>query len=56
MSNYHIYASFGFDGWLGFLINSGLVIQDGEVLRISDVGRDFLFYLTEKRLFEGNAG
>lgn len=50
-----IYDSYGFDGWLGFLKGSGLVIQNGNAFEISDFGRDFLFYLTDRRLMEGKA-
>lgn len=46
-----IYSNYGFDGWLGFL-KAVLIVQNGDVLEISDFGRDFLVYLTERRLSE----
>jgi hypothetical protein len=51
-----IYNNYDFDRWLGFLKNSGLISQEGLILKITEIGRDFLVYLTEKRLFEGKAG
>lgn len=39
-----VYSNYGFDGWLGFLKGSGLIVQTGNVLEISDFGRDFLMY------------
>lgn len=47
-----IYSNYGFDGWLGFLISNSLIVQNGSVLKISDFGRDFLIYLTDRRLTE----
>lgn len=47
-----LYNNYGFDGWLGFLKGGGLIVQNGNVLEISDFGRDFLIYLTERRLAE----
>jgi hypothetical protein len=47
-----IYSNYGFEGWLGFLRNSEMIKQDGNDLEISDFGRDFLMYLTERRLTE----
>jgi hypothetical protein len=51
-----IYTNYSFDSWLAFLVNSGLAVQDGEFLQITDIGRDFLSYLTERRLFENKPG
>jgi hypothetical protein len=45
-----VYSNYGFEGWLGFLTNTGLVVQNGHLLEITDIGRDFLHYLTEWRL------
>ena len=50
-----VYNNYGFDGWLGFLKNNTLVVQNGNLLEISDFGRDFLLYLTDKRLTENKA-
>ena len=51
-----IYNNFGFEQWIAFLRNSGLIIKEDKFLRIGDIGRDFLFYLTEMQLFEGKVG
>jgi hypothetical protein len=48
-----VYASYGFDGWLKFLKDNSLVVQNGDVLEITEFGRDFLTYLTNQRLAEG---
>ena len=50
------YKAYGFEGWLGFLINNGLVTRNGDILEITDLGRDFLMYLTARRLPENKPG
>ncbi len=50
-----IYREYSFDSWLGFLKSCGLVTQEGSFLEISEFGRDFLMYLTERRLTENKA-
>ena len=50
-----IYSNYGFDGWLGFLRINNLVNQNGSSLQLSDFGKDFLIYLTEKGLTESKA-
>ena len=45
-------SNYGFDNWLAFLKESGLVVQNGNFLEITDIGRDFLIFLTERRLSE----
>ncbi|MBF0540276.1 MAG: hypothetical protein HQK91_02355 [Nitrospirae bacterium] len=47
-----IYVNYGFNGWLGFLINNSLVKKDDNILKISEYGRDFLSYLVNARLVE----
>lgn len=47
-----VYSNYGFDGWLGFLRSNGLIQQNNNILEINDFGRDFLIYLTERRLSE----
>jgi len=47
-----LYNNYGFDAWLGFLLGGAMIVQNGNVLEISDFGRDFLVYLTERRLSE----
>jgi hypothetical protein len=47
-----IYSNYGFDSWLTFLKASALIVQHDNVLEISDFGRDFLLYLTERRLLK----
>jgi hypothetical protein len=49
-------AGYNFDTWLGFLLNLGLVLRNGDWLEITDFGRDFLQYLTERRLSENKPG
>ncbi len=51
-----IYKNYSFEQWLDFLRSSGLLIRDGQIIKITDIGRDFLIYITEKQLFEGKAG
>jgi hypothetical protein len=36
-----VYSNYSFDGWLGFLTSSGLVMQNGNSLEITDIGREF---------------
>ncbi len=50
-----VYRSYGFEGWLGFLKNNALVQQNDNILEITHFGRDFLIYVTEKRLVENKA-
>jgi hypothetical protein len=50
------YKNYGFEGWLGFLIGNGLVARDGNLIQITDLGRDFLLYLTSRRLAENKPG
>jgi hypothetical protein len=45
-----VYQSYGFDGWLTFLVHNELVTRAGEVLTITEFGHDFLIYLAETRL------
>lgn len=47
-----VYRSYGFDGWFGFLKNNALVQQNCDIIEITPFGRDFLIYITEKRLTE----
>jgi len=47
-----VYATYGFEGWLGFLVSSFLVTRTGEALQITEFGRDFLRYLNDARLIE----
>jgi hypothetical protein len=51
-----LYTNYGFDGWLGFLKSAYLIQQDGNVLQITEFGRDFLMHLTERRLAENKIG
>ena len=46
------YSNYGFNGWLEFLVLSTLVDNNADRLTITDVGRDFLVYITDKRLTE----
>lgn len=38
----------GFDSWIRFLIFQELVKQDGNIISITDIGRDFLIYIISK--------
>lgn len=41
------YASWNVDNYLNFLFNSNLISKDGEMIRITDFGREFLVLLTK---------
>lgn len=45
-----VYPAYPFDGWLDFMISVGLMSRDGELLRPTVYGHDFVVYLTENRL------
>ncbi|MDA8381746.1 MAG: hypothetical protein M0037_01485 [Betaproteobacteria bacterium] len=47
-----IYAKHGFEGWLGFMTSGGLVAVDGDRLKPTTFGHEFLVYLREVRLSE----
>lgn len=47
-----IYETYGFDGWITFLMNENLIMQHEDKLDISPVGRDFLVYTTIKGMTE----
>jgi hypothetical protein len=47
-----MYPAYPFESWLGFIINSGLVSRDGEVLTPTVYGHDFVVYLADNRLSE----
>jgi hypothetical protein len=47
-----VYQTYGFDGWLNFLISSGLVARNDDILSATEFGHDFLVYLREARLTE----
>lgn len=49
---HEFYRAFGFEDWLGFLLNTGLVVRNDDVLEITEFGREFLVYLTTRRLSE----
>lgn len=50
-----VYASYGFDGWFGFLKGNALIAQTGNTIEITEFGREFLLYLTQVRLSENKA-
>jgi hypothetical protein len=41
-----------FDEWLSYLKNNELIQENNDTLQITEVGRDFLIYLTKNRLLE----
>jgi hypothetical protein len=43
---------YGFDNWLGFMVNNELVAREGDNFKITVYGHDFLVYLVEARLVE----
>lgn len=47
-----IYDTYGFDGWITFLMNESLIMQREDKLDILPVGRDFLLYTTVKGMTE----
>jgi len=46
------YRDYGFEGWLNFMVSNGLVSKEGDKLRATVFGHDFLVYLREMRLTE----
>jgi hypothetical protein len=52
----HIYDTYGFDGWLGFLKKNLVIEQHDGLVQINEFGRDFLVYVTEQRLAELKLG
>ena len=46
------YEDYGFEGWLGFMKTNRLVHHHDDVVEITDIGRDFLSYLTAQGLPE----
>lgn len=42
-----LYQNYSFDQWLGFMKSKGLINQDGDVVGITDAGRDFLRYMVQ---------
>lgn len=51
-----VYDNYGFEGWLSFMVNAGLVARTGDRLTATPFGHDFLVYLREVRLFEAKPG
>jgi hypothetical protein len=45
-----MYPRYSFDSWLRFMTNAGIVSRDGETLRPTVYGHDFIVYLAENRL------
>jgi hypothetical protein len=43
----HIYATYSFDQWLGYLRTQVLIREDGDVISITIRGREFLKYLID---------
>ncbi len=40
------YDTYSYEDWLGFLVGAGLISNDGDEISITQVGREFLSYLT----------
>lgn len=51
-----LYSTYGFDGWLTFMVSVGLVVREGDQLKATPYGHDFLVYLREVRLTEMKPG
>lgn len=47
-----VYSRFSFEAWLGFLISQGLVRTHDGFLQITELGREFLLYITVRRMPE----
>jgi hypothetical protein len=47
-----LYGNYGFGGWMSFLVSQGLVDVANEELTITGFGRDFLLYLSARKLSE----
>lgn len=50
--NPEVYEHYGYEQWLGFLLGRDLIMQSKDTFEITDIGRDFLLYLTAKGLSE----
>lgn len=50
------YADYSFDAWLGFLVESNLIKIEGDDIKITALGREFLTYLHETRLSHNKRG
>jgi hypothetical protein len=44
------YSKILFEGWVGFLVNAGLLARPGENFALTRYGRDFLKYVLDRRL------
>jgi hypothetical protein len=44
------YSSYGFDGWLNFMVVNLLVERNGDHLKATEFGHDFLLYVVDSRL------
>ena len=47
-----VYQHYGYEQWLGFLLGRDLIMRSDDTFAITDIGRDFLLYLTAKGLPE----
>ncbi|MCC6718773.1 MAG: hypothetical protein IT555_12885 [Acetobacteraceae bacterium] len=50
IKNPEVYTDYGFDGWIGFLINEKLIMLENDRVSITEIGRDFLTYLGARGL------
>jgi hypothetical protein len=50
------YMGYRFDGWLTFLINSGLINREDCAVVLTDIGRDFLLWMTAQGRPENRTG
>lgn len=47
-----VYRTYGYDDWLGFLLRRDLIERRNGNIVLTDIGRDFLLYMTTCGLFE----
>ncbi len=45
-----VYIGYGFPGWINFLINHGLIVQNGSQVAVTDFADDFLIWLRATQL------
>lgn len=51
-----IYTNYTFGQWVNFLIDNGLVSRSDNFFEIVDLGREFLIFITARRLTENKVG
>lgn len=50
------YDNFSFEKWIGFLEDNNLIHNNDGIITLTDIGLDFLIYVTESRLNDAKPG